>query len=459
MITFQDFQAATNIPKFLGSSIAAYMRTEEYKIAKEADEYERQRNTAIINFVRKVYDITGVSAPDYASPNNRISSNFLHRLITQRCAYSLGNGVAFAGQTTTRNEDQTLTVTDPTKDELGAGFDDVLFRVGYLALQHGRSYCFYNDGEYSVFPMTEFLPFYDENTGAIRAGVRFWSVDWGKRPITAELFEEDGYTVFRTQAKKYGLGALEVLEEKRHYKETVEYSEADGERVVGGTDYTTLPIAVMYANRAKQSALVGMKANIDAYDLVHSGFANDLAECAQIYWIISNAQGMQEDDIRKLRDRLLMQHMAVIDEDHGGTVTPHTQEVPYNAREACLDRIKNSIFRDFGALDVESISAAAKTATEINAAYQPMDEEADAFEYQVNDFIQQILRLAGLQDTPIFTRNRIQNQKEQTEMVMLAANQLDQETILRKLPFITVDEIDAILARKDKTDGATFAFE
>ena len=459
IITFQDFQEhEKDRAKWLGTAIAQYMRSDDYKIAVDADAYEAERNTTINEYVRMVYSITGVATPDFTATNNRIASNFFHRLITQRCSYSLGNGVSFANKTNDRNPDKTMIVHDPTKDELGAKFDDVLYEAGYNALKHKMSYTFYNDGDYAVFPMTEFLAFPDELTGQIRAGVRFWCLDWKKRPVTVDLFEEDGISRYRTRAGKTGLGALELIEEKRPYKETVQFSEADGEEVIGGNNYPSLPIAVFYGNKNKQSALVGMKANIDAYDLIHSGFANDLAEVAQAYWIINNAAGMDDADIARLRDRLLLQHMAVADENNS-QITPYTQEIPYNAREACLSRIEKSIFRDFGGLDVKEISAAAKTATEITAAYQPMDEEADAFEYQANEYIQQILALAGLQDTPIFDRNRIVNEKEETEMVLLAANYLDQETILKKLPFVTVDEVDAILARKDDEDFAAFTQE
>ena len=55
----------------------------------------------------------------------------------------------------------------------------------------------------------------------------------------------------------------------------------------------------------------------------------------------------------------------------------------------------------------------------------------------------------GIEDNPVFKRNRISNQKEQTDMVLSAAEYLDTETILNKLPFITVDEVSEIMARKD----------
>ena len=457
IITFQEFEKhEQDRAKWLGQAIAQYMRSDEYKIAQEADLYEKQQNTKINNYVRKVYDITGVASVDFTNPNNRIASNFFHRLITQRVSYSLGNGVSFAGKTLARRQDNTAYISDQTKDALGNKFDDVLYRVGFNAEQHGVCYCFYNDGEYHIFPMTEFLAFKDEITGQIRAGARFWCLEWRKRPVVVDLFEEDGYSRYVTAAGKYGLGALELNQEKKPYKETVQYSEADGEEIVGGENYPSLPVAFMYGNKNKQSALVGMKPNIDAYDMIHSGYANDLSECAQMYWIIDNAAGMDEADIARLRDRMLLQHIVVADQQNS-EIKPYSQEIPYNSREACLNRIKDSIYRDFGALDVTTIAGGnSKTATEIKAAYQTMDEEADDFEYQVNEFVQQILNLIGIEDYPVFDRNRISNEKEETEMIMLAANYLDPQTVLEKLPFITVDEVDSILARTGKEDQDTF---
>lgn len=449
--TFQEFEAHKgDRAKWLGQAIAQYKRSDEYKIALEADRYDRQQNTKILNTVRKIYDITGQESVDFTNPNNQIPSNFFHRLNVQRVSYSLGNGVSFAG----KSHDG---AKDVTKETLGNDFDDILYRIGLNACEHGVCYCFYNDGDFHIFPMTEFLPFKDEVTGKIRAGARFWSIDWKKRPIVVDLYEEDGYSRYMTAEKKYGLGALELREEKRPYKVTLQISEADGEEVVGTENYTSLPVKAMYGNRNHQSTLVGMKANIDAFDLISSGYANDLSECAQVYWLIDNAAGMQEDDVKRLRDRMLLQHIVVTD-NQNSEIKPFSQEIPYNSREACLNRIRDNIYSDFGALDVKNIGAGASvTATEIRAAYQAMDEEADDFEYQVNEFVQQILELAGIEDDyPVFYRNKITNELEETQMVMLSAQYLDDKTVLKKLPFITVDEIDTILEKREKTQRERF---
>ena len=113
-----------------------------------------------------------------------------------------------------------------------------------------------------------------------------------------------------------------------------------------------------------------------------------------------------------------------------------------------LSEIRNEIYEDFGALDVHTVAAGA-TNDHIDAAYQPMDEEADDFEYQIIQCIRQILKLINIDDMPVFKRNRISNQREQTEMILSAANYLDSKTILTKLPFITIDEVSDIVASKE----------
>ena len=88
-----------------------------------------------------------------------------------------------------------------------------------------------------------------------------------------------------------------------------------------------------------------------------------------------------------------------------------------------------------------------------------MDEEADDFEYQIIKCVRQILKLNGIDDMPIFKRNRLSNQKEQVDMVLSAANYLDDETLLNKLPFLSVDEIQKVLLNKDAESDSRFTQE
>lgn len=446
MLTFQDFQTAVEKGRtlnFLRDAITGHRNSDGYEIAVIADEYDAQRNSTINDAVRRIYSMAGAPLEDFTASNNRIASNFFRRLNTQRCTYSLGNGVTFD--------------TDGVKEKLGIRFDTDLYQIAYNALKHGMAFGFWNVDRLYSFPLTEFVPLWDETDGALKAGIRYWSLDWKRKPVFAVLYEEDGYSKYRSKGGKSGL-TLEEMEPKRAYRQTVAHTEAGGDEVIGEENYSALPIVPLYANRQHQSTLVGMRAAIDAFDLIQSGFANDITDCAQVYWLIGNAMGMDETDIQRFMDRLRLQHVAVADTDNS-SVTPYSQEPPYNSREAFLNRIAHSIYRDFGAFNPEDVKAGNVTATQINAAYQAMDEEADAFEYQIIEFTQQILALQGLEATPQFKRNRISNQTETITNVIQEAAFLDDQTVLELLPNITPDMAEEIMARKDAQDATRWTDE
>lgn len=446
IFTFQDFQNEVNdngVAKAVSVAINSHKASNDYKMAIDADLYDHQKNKTINEYVQTIFTLTGSPIEDYTASNNKLSSNFFRRLNTQRNTYLLGNGISFP-------DDDGKTV----KDALGKNFDTRLKSLGYYALIHGVSFGFWDVSGMHIFKLTEFVPLWDEETGELKAGIRFWQID-SKKPMFAVLYEEDGFTKFKTDIKN---GNFVEIQQKRAFKITVSKSEADGEEVIGEENYSALPIMPLWGSSLKQSTLVGMRALIDSFDLIRSGFANDLTDVSQIYWIISNAGGMDDKDLARFRDRLKLTHIAVADTENSG-ITPHTNEVPYNARQVYLDNIRSGIYEDFGGLDVHAVAAGA-TNDHIDAAYQPMDEQADDYEFQIIEFVQQLLKLLGMEaTTPIFKRNRISNQQEQTQMVLSAADYLDAETVLKKLPFITVDEVTKILEEKAKEAEARFAME
>lgn len=445
MLTYQDFVEAgdANREGFVLEAIERHKSGRAYRTARMADAYDRQENVTVNAYVQKVFDITGSRLVDFTASNNRIASNFFHRLNTQRTMYSLGQGVSFidAGEAGDG---------DATKERLGGHFDHDLRTLAYYALIHGVCFGFWNLDRMFVFPLTEFCPLWDEYDGTLRAGIRFWRID-RSRPMQVVLYEADGYTRYRSRRDANGVAdeRLEAVDGKRPYIERTSYTPADGiEQVIGGENYSALPVVPMWGSRLHQSTLVGMRQAIDSYDLIRSGFANDLTDCAQIYWLVSNAGGMSDKDLQKFLDRLKINHVALVDSDDGGNAQAYTQEIPYAARQAYLQSIRDGIYEDFGALDVHTVAAGA-TNDHIDAAYQPMDEEASDFEYQVSEFVQQLLALMGIDDAPVFKRTRISNWKEQVDMVMSEAPYLDHETVLRKLPNISPSEVPAIRERLD----------
>lgn len=449
MLTYQDFLDAgeENREAFALEAIRRHVASREYQLAVDADLYDAQQNPTINAYVQQIYNIAGAKCVDFTASNNKIACNFFHRLNTQRVMYSLGHGVSFVDASEVGRE-------DTTKKRLGAHFDHDLQTLAYDALIHGVCFAFWNVDRMCIFPLTEFVPIWDEQTGTLRAGVRFWRLDQ-TRPMQVVVYEEDGWSRYETRQDGHASHAerLVMVSEKRPYITHFAYTRADMQlQVIASENYSALPVVPMWGSKLHQSTLVGMREAIDSYDLIRSGFANDLQDCAQVYWLIANAGGMTDQDMQRFLDRLKINHVAVVDSDDGGSAQGFTQEIPHEARKQYLDMIRTGIYEDFGALDVHTVAAGA-TNDHIDAAYQPMDEEAADFEFQVSEFVQQLLSLIGIQDKPVFKRTRISNQLEQVQMVAAEADWLDRETILSKLPNISADEVQGILKRLDEQEA------
>lgn len=437
MKTYQDFlevaeKSDRERMEFVLSAINNHKDSDLYKQAIIAKEYDAHRNVTIANFQKLLYTLNGKVIPDNYSPNYKLRSNFFANFITQETQYLLGNGV------TLKKEEN--------KTKLGAGFDTRLQDAAHDALVGGVSYGFWNLDHLEVFDVTEFVPLLDEENGALRSGIRFWQVCTSK-PLRATLFEPDGFTQYIRRSGE----EMMILEPKRGYVAVESTSEIDGTELLAYQNYPGFPIIPMYGNRAKQSELVGQREAIDCYDLIKSGFANTVDDASVIYWTISNAGGMDEIDMARFKESMRRIGVGLVDDD-GAKAEAHTLTIPVEAREALLSRISDDLYRDFQMLDVTKLQGGQKTATEINAAYQPMDNKVDQFEYCVIDFLQALFKIVGIEDEPSFTRSKVTNQLEQTQMVLLAANYLDDETILNKLPWLTQEEVAEILKRKAAED-------
>lgn len=422
MLTYQDLlevgENDAQRTEFVFSAINKHKATPMYYNACVADAYDRQQNETILKYQKLLYTMSGKAVPDNFSANYKLCSNFFHRFVLQQNQFLLGNGVVW--------ED------DSTDDKLGKDFDARLQELGHDALVAGVAFGFWNYDHLEVFNLREFVPLYDEDNGALMAGIRFWQVSPDK-PIRAVLYEVDGYTDFI--AKK---GEKSILHAKRAYKEKVRVSAVDGTEIYDGENYPSFPIVPLFANQHKQSELIGIRESIDAYDLIKSGFANDLDDASQIYWVIQNAGGMDDIDLTKFLERIKTVKAAVV-EDEGARAESHTIDVPYAAREAILERIRADLYADYMALDTKDIVGGANTATQIRAAYEPMNNKADMYEYQVLDFLQSLLAIIGIDDNPTFTRSMIVNVQEEINTVIASGAYLPEDYVREKILTILGD--------------------
>ena len=223
MITYQDFEKAGDKLQFCANAIDRHKMTVDYSVAMSADYYDRQLNETILNYTKTLYTLTGSPVVDFTASNNKICSNFFHRLNTQRNTYLLGNGVSYDKPATAK--------------VLGDSFDTDLKMLAYKSLIHGVSFGYWANKLY-CFPVTEFVPFWDEDTGALMAGVRFWRVQADDldnnqyktdAPTYFVLYEVDGWTKAKIQG-----GKLTEVVPKSPYRTKVISTPALGEEIIGG---------------------------------------------------------------------------------------------------------------------------------------------------------------------------------------------------------------------------------
>lgn len=444
MRTYQDLIEVGdndyNRMEFVRECISEYINSVTYREAKIADLYAKKQNVTIMQYQKFLYTAQGKQVPDNFSPNYKLRSNFFYRFITQENQYLLGNGITWGD--------------DATKEKLDPKFEYTLRKMGKNALTAGVCYGFYDYDKLKMFKATEYRPLIDETDGSHKAGIYFWQMAPTK-PERAVLYELDGYTEYMWEE-----GKGSIVRPKTAYKTTAigdAVDEAQGTMVYDGENYPGFPIVPLYGNPEHQSELEGLREQIDCYDLIKSGFANNVDEAGFIYWAIQNAGGMDEVDVAEFVQKMRTLHAANMD-DTGAKAEAHTVEVPTEAREALLNRLSADLYRDFMGLDTKEIANGAATATEIKAAYEPLDQKTDDYEAQVKEFLNDILNLAGIDDTPTFTRRKIVNTAEEANMILASAQYTSSEYTTRKLLslFGDMDKVEEVMDQQMNDEGARF---
>lgn len=441
--TYNDLLEVGEIEKdrmeFVLSAIWEHKASTDYQTAYDAELYYKHQNPTIMRYQKFVYNQFGQKVPDIWSPNNKIASNWYNYFTVQKNSYLLGNGVTFG--------------KDETKKKLGKDFDKVVLDVATDASNGGVAFGFWNLNHLECFSLTEFVPLYDEDDGGLKAGIRFWQIDDSK-PLRATLYELDGYTDYIKRKDE----DVQILHDKRAYTQIVKRNDIEGETILDGAPPAGFPIVPLW-NVNRQSDLVGNRGTIDAYDLMVSGLINNVSDGEFIYWILKNCGGMNGEDDARFIEQLKLTRVAHADGDDGASVEAHNVTVEFQATAEALDRLTAQLYTDFMALKVEDVSAGSVTATQIQAAYEPINQKTDQFEYCVTEFINGILALAGIEDEPTYTRSQMSNQSELLEMVLQCAEYLDDEYVTTKILTLLgdADKAREVLKRKDAEAADRYA--
>lgn len=444
MTTYQDLlklgEDEQKRTSFVSGTIGTYEHSDEYKNAVEATAYYDGENPTIMQYEKLLFDMQGKAQADMWSANHKIASPFFGMVVKQEVNYLLSNGVKFQN--------------DDTEERLGDHFHRNLMRAIRESRTTGCAYVYWDGEKTFLFKRRNFIPLYDEENGKLMAGIRFWRLAKDK-PLRATLYEVEGYTEYGTDER----GQFVVLQNRRGYQRIVTESIGNEITIEDANPYGALPVIPIPNGESQKSELNGKRNTIDALDIATSKMVNNVDEGALIYWVLTNTGGMEDLDMAEFLHQVQTLHAFKVDADAGSNAEPHTIEAPFAGTEATIDTIEERLYKDFQAFNPDSITASNQSATAIRAGYTQLDFKADELETEVvTPFIDELLKLVGIDDKPSYERNRPINKMEETQTVIMQAPYLGEEYTRQKLLTINgdIDMLDMVNNSVAKNEYSIF---
>jgi len=428
VLSYQDFLKAieegTKKEELILSAIEEYQESETYERAAMAQKYYARENVAILQRMNYLQRRGQVNSKIVF---HKLCSGFFPKFCKQIAQYLLGNGI---------------TLNDAIKKRLGPRFDKDLQTMGINTLVDGVNWGFWNVNRLIHFRATEFFTLLDERTSIPMVGIRFWQLDEDK-PLNVELYEVEGMTQYITDEND----ELIIMPDTKliRYKSRI-YSDCLTTQVLSENSYEVLPIFPLYANELKKSEFTdGLKSMIDAYDFIASDLADGITITEGIYWAVKNFGG---EDAKQLVAEI--ENWRVTVDQNDATAQMFDVEIPFNAKQYALKLLEDSMYNDCMVLNLKSIQGGGLTNVAINVAKTDFDLKTDIFEWQVADFVQNILSLIGLPEVEVkFKRRTITNDTETVNNIstMLSDGYIDREMAIQLCPLITDADQAPLLKR------------
>lgn len=384
--------------------------------------------------------------------NYKIGYAFFHDVVSQKVNTLLDEPPILEGE----NSNQ-------IPDEFVKNFGYALKKAGTNAAAQGLGYIFVSpDGRLQVFESENCVPFYDDETGQLRALYRFWVIkDMQKKEyVYAEEYNEDGIFKYSKEGDK-----MTLLSKTNYYSRILVDFEGEREE---SKNLAVLPIVILDNDGEGRSDLrPATRAKIDAIDIVNSGFANNIEDFSDAYWTIK--AGAADIDATQIEDFIasINRTKKIIASGEGADAEPHQFEVPTTARKTFVDDRKRELIEETGVIDTASMTGSSLTTTAIKAATMKLRQRVSDFEWQVYQAARQILAIyCEYNEIPFdgidieFTQLLIQNDTEIIDNAVKIRTDISKESVLKLYERAGyIDDADEELKRLEEESRSSYKIE
>lgn len=206
-----------------------------------------------------------------------------------------------------------------------------------------------------------------------------------------------------------------------------------------------VPFISFANNNRKQSSLKKYKGLIDAYDIVVSGYVNDVMDIQQVIYILENYTGTDLSTF--LRDLKKFKTVSVGDDgiDGGkGDLRTLSIDIPVEARNSLLDFLKKQIYTAGQALSRDVTSVGNASGETLKFFYRDLDLKVGDKEVEFATGYKELIRaiceyknisLSGSINFT-FTRNRISNDQETAQICKDSVGVIPTKLIWKNHPFV-----------------------
>jgi hypothetical protein len=374
----QDFGADFSAKK-IRSLINSWEGSSERMAMADGVDYFNGNNVTIRNVTRMFWsDKSKTMKVNPYVAQNRIGFDKFHDVVSQKVS--------------------TLLNEPPIID----GFDDDEFtkRLGFALKKTatyssccGVGWMFYSeDNQISVFNPVNCIAFRDdEDTSVIRAFIRYWKIGTMTNSDSveyAEVYTEDGMTKYRSG--KAGSDFIQIAPIVP-YREMV-MSDFEGIRAEV-VPTSKIPLVELDNNDGRTGDLTPtLRAKIDIIDIVNSGFANNIQDFSDVYWVIKASSNCDTDVFEEFMSDVSRTHKIVAGGD-GSDVEPHQFEIPVQARSTFCDRMKTEIADETGVVDPKDLTGSSVTNVAIKAVTMKLRQRVSDFEWDVYNACQKVMGL------------------------------------------------------------------
>jgi len=418
-------------------------------------------------------DADGKLQEDKLRSNIKISHPFFTELVDQQVQYMLSGDTPFM-----RSDDEKLqeALDDYFGDDFRAELQECL--TGCIAKGFENMYAYKSTSGRSKFMTADSLGVVEVRGKDTDDGCDYViyyypdRIDRGRKVITRIQVWDANTTIYYVQAAngKIALDDSQPVNPRPH----ITYTKTGDDALYyeGNGGYGFIPFFRLDNNRKQVSGLKPIKALIDDYDLMACGLSNNLQDIGEGLYVVKGFQGTDLDEM--IQNIKVKKHVGV---DADGGVDIKTVDIPYDARKVKLELDEKNIYRFGMGFNSAQLGDGNITNIVIKSRYALLDLKSNKLEIRLKQFLRQMLKvvlaeineeldtdyqmkdvyiifdrevMTNAQDNAQIEKIDAEKQQIQINTLMVAANALDDETVLKAVCEILDVDYDEVKARIDK---------